>query len=177
MIKSLRKLLVISFCLFSCVLVIGTSTEAAKIEILPLDRSWRPKSDVDFHSEKEREDNDVYAIVQISITDAGISSSSTPKVMPKVTVSLSEVTNWKGICGNGNDPDASSFADDPPNPDLVLEVDIDRNLNTDWQRNYDLNGNYDGTLTYTLKQTDDSDGSSSDDEIDSVISVKVSCKD
>ena len=113
-----RLLLASSFCLL-CLMCIGITTKAATITINELDINWRPKADVDFPTEKDRADNNVYANVIINVQSVDF-PTGTETEQPYVTVRLSEVTNWKGICGNQDDPQASPFPNDPPNPDLVL---------------------------------------------------------
>ncbi len=148
--KFFRLLLASSFCLL-CLFGISIPTEASTITIEELDSSWRPRADVDFPRE------DVSASVTITLN--GVDFPSDPNgQQPYVTVSLLEVTNWNGICGNAADTNYNLT-----DPDLVLERTASHN--SDWTRNFDLNGNYDGTLTYTLNNNE------------SQISVKVSCKD
>ncbi len=157
--KVFRLLLASSFCLL-CLFSISIPTEASTITIEELDINWRPRAISDCSTEAEKEAT--YA--KVTITLSGVDFPSDPNgKQPYVTVSLSEVTNWKGICGNANDPDASTFPNDPPKPDLVLERTDSHN--SDWTKNFDLDGNYDGTLSRTLTRNDSS------------ISVKVTCKD
>ena len=161
--KFFRLLLASGFCLL-CIFSIGTPIEASTITIEPLDINWRPRADSDCSTDEEKEKT--YANVTITLQNVDFPTDPNSEKLPYVKVFLSEVTEWKGICGNDSDSEYSTLPSHLENDDLVLERTDSHN--SEWYKNYriiDGYEQYDGTLSRTLGRNDSS------------ISVKVSCKD
>ncbi len=161
--KFFRLLLASGFCLL-CIFSIGTPIEASTITIQPLDINWHPRAISDCSTDEEKEKT--YANVTITLQNVDFPTDPNSKKLPYVKVFLSEVTEWKGICGNDSDSEYSTLPSHLENDDLVLERTDSHN--SEWYKNKSvINGykQYDGTLSRTLGRNDSS------------ISVKVSCKD
>ncbi len=116
--KFFRLLLASGFCLL-CIFSIGTPIEASTITIQPLDINWRPRAISDCSTDEEKEKT--YANVTITLQNVDFPTDPNSKKLPYVKVFLSEVTEWKGICGNDSDSEYSTLPSHLENDDLVLE--------------------------------------------------------